>query len=117
MKAITNNRLNFVTLMAHLGTNSIKVFGDPDSTDSKEVEADISDLDTKLATYVYVEPPALVVERSITEEASTALISLRSIANGTTSMTVAQLTAAIRSLARVLIVLVRLQLRRFDGTN
>ncbi len=63
------------------------------------------------------EPPEVVAETSATEEAGRALTSLRTIVNGTTAMTSAQLTVAVRGIARVLIVLVRLQLKRFDGTD
>ncbi len=117
MKATITTRLNLETLAAHLGVTSLKVSGDPDSTETKEVEADIPDLVAKLATYVYAEPAPAVAERSITDEATAALVSLRAIGAGTTNLTTAQLTVAVRGLARVLIVLVRLQLRRFDGTD
>jgi hypothetical protein len=61
--------------------------------------------------------PEYVAEQSITDEAKQALISLRTIANGTTIFTVTQLNATIRSMARILIVLVRLQLKSFEGTD
>ena len=117
MRATTTTRLNLDTLRAHLGVKSLAVSGDPDSTDSKEVEADVPDLAAKLASYTYAEPAEQVAERSITEEAERALTSLRSVANGAGPMTTAQTTAALRSMARILIVLVRLQLKRFEETN
>ncbi len=61
--------------------------------------------------------PEQVAEQSVTDEAKQALISLRTIANGTTIFTVTQLNATVRSMARVLIVLIRLQLKRFEGTD
>jgi hypothetical protein len=117
MRATTSTRLNITTLMAHLGTSSLKVSGDPDSSGPKEVEADLPDLAAKLASYTYAEPPAAVAERSITDEAAAAITTLRTIANGTSALTLLQLTPIVRGMARVLIVLVRLQLRRFDGTD
>ena len=117
MKATTSVRLNIDTLASHLGVTSLKVSGDPDSTQPKEVEADVPDLAAKLATYVYAEPAPAVAERSITDEAAAALVSLRSVANGSSALTLLQLTPIVRGLARVLIVLIRLQLRRFDGTD
>ncbi len=63
------------------------------------------------------EPPEQVAETSIIGEAERALASMRIVSNGTGPMTTSQLTAAVRSIARVLVVLVRLQLRRFDGTD
>lgn len=63
------------------------------------------------------DPPEQVAERSITDEAEQALVALRNLANGTTAMTAAQLTTAVRGMARVLVVLVRLQLKRFEGTT
>jgi hypothetical protein len=83
-------------------------------------------IDGKLTnTEDFPDPPEQVAETSITDEAVRALASLRAIANGTGAMatgltgamTAAQTTAALRGIARVLIVLVRLQLRRFDGTD
>jgi hypothetical protein len=62
-------------------------------------------------------PAEQEAERSITEEAERALTSLRTIANGTGPMTAAQLTVALRGMARVLIVLVRLSLRRFEDVG
>jgi hypothetical protein len=117
MKATTDKRIDLSTLMAHLGTDRLMVSGDPDSSGSKEVEADIPDLAERLASYVYAEPPEQVAETSITGEAAAALVSLRTIANGTNALTLLQLTPIVRGMARVLIVLVRLQLRRFDGTE
>ncbi len=117
MKATTNNRLNLDTLIAHLGVESLIVSGDPDSVGPKEIEADTPDLESKLATYVYSDPPEQLAESSITDEAEQALVSLRNLANGNTAMTAAQLTGAMRGMARVLIVLVRLQLSKFEGTN
>jgi hypothetical protein len=61
--------------------------------------------------------PEYVAEQSIIDEAKQALISLRTITNGTTTLTATQLTATIRGMARILIVLVRLQLKRFEGTD
>ncbi len=61
--------------------------------------------------------PEQVAEQSVTDEAKQALISLRTIANGTTTLTASQLTATIRGMARVLIILIRLQLKRFEGTD
>ncbi len=61
--------------------------------------------------------PEQIAEQSIIDEAKQALISLRTIANGTTIFTVTQLNATIRSMARVLIVLIRLQLKSFEGTD
>jgi hypothetical protein len=76
------------------------------------------DLDGKLLrTEDIPDPPEQVAETSITAEATAALASLRTIANGAGAMTATQLTVAVRGMARVLIVLVRLGLRRFDGTE
>ncbi len=72
---------------------------------------------TLIRTEDIPDPPEVVAETSITGEAAIALTSLRTIANGATAMTTAQLTVAVRGMARVLIVLVRLQLKRFDGTD
>lgn len=63
------------------------------------------------------DPPEQVAETSITAEATAALASLRTIANGSSALTLLQLTPIVRGMARVLIVLVRLQLRRFEGTD
>ncbi len=117
MKATTNVRINIATLAAHLGVKSLSVSGDPDSTETKEVDADVPDLEAKLASYAYTEPPEAVAERSVTDEAAAALTSLRTIANGSGSMTAAQLTVAVRGMARVLVVLARLQLRRFEDVD
>lgn len=116
-KATTTTRLDLTTLMAHLGVNALKVSGDPGSSGPKEVESDIPDLAERLAAYTYAEVPEVVAQRSVTDEAERALESMRIVANGTTPMTVAQLTVAVRGIARVLVVLARLQLRRFDGTG
>ncbi len=76
------------------------------------------DLDAELARRGLPVPTnTYSVETSITDEAEVALISLRTISNGATAMTAAQLTVAVRGMARVLIVLVRLQLKRFEGTD
>jgi hypothetical protein len=72
---------------------------------------------TLIRTEDIPDPPEQVAEQSVTNEAATSLNSLRTIVNGTGSMTSAQLTMAVRSIARVLIVLVRLSLKRFDGTD
>jgi hypothetical protein len=61
--------------------------------------------------------PEQVAEQSVTDEVKQALISLRTITNGTTTLTTTQLTATIRGMARILIVLIRLQLKRFEGTD
>ncbi len=76
--------------------------------------------DTKgeiIEDYEVPDPPEQVAERSITGEAERALASLRTIANGTGNLTTAQLTVAVRGMARVLVVLARLQLRFFGGTD
>lgn len=63
------------------------------------------------------EPPEVVAERSVTDEAERALVSLRTIANGTSALTLLQLTPIVRGMARVLIVLIRIQLKRFDDVG
>lgn len=76
------------------------------------------DVDGKLTrTEDIPDPPEQVAEQSVTDEATAALASLRTIATGVGPMTTAQLTVAVRGMARVLIVLVRLQLKKFEGTE
>lgn len=58
-------------------------------------------------------PPEQVAERTANTEAGQALASLQALADGTGPMTAAQLTVAVRGMARTLVVLVRLVLRRF----
>jgi hypothetical protein len=80
------------------------------------------DIDASDAQVVHqVDPPEKVAannnSNTVTDEATAALTSLRTIANGSGSMTAAQLTVAVRGMARVLVVLARLSLRRFEGTD
>ncbi len=60
------------------------------------------------------DPPEQVTERTLNTDAVQALAALRVIADGSATMTAAQLTVAVRGIARTLVVLVRLVLRRFE---
>lgn len=54
---------------------------------------------------------------TLRDEADQALAALRNLATGTGNMTAAQLTVAVRGMARVLLVLARLYLGRLDRTD
>ena len=66
---------------------------------------------------VVADDPANINYRTMRADASQAMDGLRQIANSTGTLTGAQLSNAVRLLARVAIRLVRLQLSQLDGDN
>jgi hypothetical protein len=62
-------------------------------------------------------PDESIREDTLHQRAHGALVDLRSIANGSGNMTAAQLTLAVRAIAKALITVLRLHLRRFDDTE
>lgn len=62
-------------------------------------------------------PVEQVNEAAVASRADAALADLRSIANSTGTMSTAQLSNAVRILAKVALALARIALRRFDGTD
>ena len=56
-------------------------------------------------------------ESTVHTRAEAALDDLRTLASGSGTMTTAQLSVAVRLLARVAVVLLRISLRRFDATD
>lgn len=83
------------------------------------IVADIAqnELERALAAYVWAEPPERANERTLDQRAEAAMAGLRTLTNGTGTLTAVQLTAGLRLCARALLVLVRLQLRRLDATD
>jgi hypothetical protein len=61
--------------------------------------------------------PTEAVAQTLNERADAALADLRTIATSTGTLTGAQLSNAVRVLARVGIALIRLELRRLDDTD
>ncbi len=62
-------------------------------------------------------PDEVIHEQTLNARADTALTDLRVLANTTGSLSSAQLSAAVRTIARVLLTLARLHWRRLDGTD
>ncbi len=62
-------------------------------------------------------PDESVHEQTLNARADTALVDLRALVNTTGNLSSAQLSGAVRLLARVLLTLARLQWRRLDGTD
>ncbi len=62
-------------------------------------------------------PDELLHEQELHVRADGALTDLRVLAQSTGTLSSAQLSAAVRTVARLLLTLTRLQLRRFDGTD
>jgi hypothetical protein len=89
----------------------------PDYTKGVMVTTTI-DLDTGTTTVNETPLPAeAVAENTIRDDADKALDGLRQIATSTGTLTGAQLSNAVRLLARVAIRLVRLQLSKLDATD
>jgi len=61
--------------------------------------------------------PTVAVAATISERLGNALDELRTIANSSGTLTGAQLSNAVRALAKVAIALIRLELRRLDDTE
>lgn len=70
-----------------------------------------------ISTGTSTDPPEQVVEETARADADQALDGLRLIANSTGTLTGAQLSNAVRLLARVAIRLARLQLRKLDAAD
>ncbi len=62
-------------------------------------------------------PDEVVHEQTLHARADTAIVDLRALANTTGNLSSAQLSGAVRLLARVLLTLARLYWRRLDGTD
>lgn len=62
-------------------------------------------------------PDEQVNEDTLHQRGLAALADLRPIANGNGNMNAAQLTGAVRAIAKVLVTILRLHLRRFDDTE
>ncbi len=62
-------------------------------------------------------PDEVVHEQTLNARADGVLTDLRALANTTGTLTGAQLSGAVRLLARVLLTLARLHWRRLDGTD
>ncbi len=62
-------------------------------------------------------PDELIHEQTLNARADTALTDLRALANSTGNLSSAQLSTAVRLLAKVLLTLCRLYWRRLDGTD
>lgn len=68
----------------------------------------------KTSQPVQVDVTTEVVEYTLHDNANKALDNLRTIANGTGNMTPGQLTIAVRAMAKVLILLVRICIKKLD---
>ncbi len=62
-------------------------------------------------------PDEVIYEQTLNARADTVLVDLRALANTTGSLSSAQLSGAVRLLARVLLTLARLYWRRLDGID
>lgn len=62
-------------------------------------------------------PDEVINERTLADRANAALADLATIANGSGNMSTAQLTTAVRALARALAALIRLQMRRLEAVD
>lgn len=120
MRVTTTKKLDPTALAALLGGAMVRLRGDwGREGEETVVEADVpqATLDAVLAAYVWAEPVVEVNERVLDQRAEAAMAGLRTLATGTGTLTSAQLTAALRLCARVLLVLVRLRLRRLDAVD
>jgi hypothetical protein len=62
-------------------------------------------------------PDEVSNEQTLNSRADTAIADMRALANGTGTLTAAQLTTAVRGIAKAVLYLMRLYLRRLDGTD
>ncbi len=62
-------------------------------------------------------PDEVIHEQTLNSRADSVLVDLRALVNTTGSLSSAQLSGAVRLLARVLLTIARLHWRRLDGTD
>ncbi len=62
-------------------------------------------------------PDEVIHEQTLNARADTVLVDLRALVNTTGNLSSAQLSTAVRVLARALLTLTRLHWRRLDGTD
>ncbi len=62
-------------------------------------------------------PDEVIHEQTLNSRADTVLVDLRALVNTSGTLTGAQLSSAVRLLARVMLTIARLHWRRLDGTD
>ena len=115
----TAKAVNVEQLAAQAGTTNLSArrVERPSGTITFVTSETLSQAQLEAAVASYVYDPLWSNDAKIRDQADKALVDLRTIRDSSGNLSSAQLSNAVRLMARVLIVLVRLSLSRFDGVD